>query len=388
MSRLATFVMVDLVTTTILLTSSPFRFLQHQMRYSVQSPPFFPQIFLVRLTTAMQPLWNASWTYSSGYSEKSLRTYLCFVAVTSFSPPIKRHPSAPLRKALQAIVSDLRNMTRDNELKKLLKQRGGPYITLNGRDDSVIVNLYTSVHPLQILTDKRGISIEVTMDTPPGSARHSTEAKRVEFWRGISRKRLMQGSLIGLIWEAGGRIELFFGLISSSADDLIAYAKQSKNHLRLRLNFFGSAIIPLVLEWLELGRRERKSRRIVMVEAPVMYESIRPFLQALQREPTSFPFSRYLVHHTEAHSLQNMRINPPQYTINRPDFRWNLSSLFDNNHPPVFLNPHNEASLDLARDYLHRASRLDVSQADAMIDSLSKEFCLIQGPPGTGKVRT
>lgn len=100
-------------------------------------------------------------------------------------------------------------MTRDNALQKLLKQHGGRYSTVNGRDDSVIVNLYTSVNPLRILTDKRGISIEVTMDTPPGSARHSTKARRVEFWTGISRKRLMQGSLIGLIWEAGGRIDLF-----------------------------------------------------------------------------------------------------------------------------------------------------------------------------------
>lgn len=184
-----------------------------------------------------------------------------------------------------------------------------------------------------------------------------------------------------------GKNRSLLGLISSSADDLVAYAKKSKDHLCLRLNFFGSAINPLVLEWLELGRRERKSRRIMMVEAPVMYESIRPFLQALQREPTSFPFSRYLVHHQEALPLRSMQINPPQYTINRPDFRWNLSPLFDNNHPPVLLDPHNEASLDLARYYLRRTSRLDASQADAMINSLSKEFCLIQGPPGTGKVR-
>jgi hypothetical protein len=272
-------------------------------------------------------------------------------------------------------------------LQILLKQRGGRYITLNGRDDSVMVNLYTNVNPLNILTDKRGISIEMTMDTPPGSARHPTEARRVEFWEGISRKRLMHGGLIGLIWEAGGRIDLFFGLISSSVDDLLACAKKSKDRLHLRLNFFDSAINPLVLEWSELGQRERKSRRILMVEAPVLYESIRPFLQALQREPTSFPFSRYLAHHQEALPLQSMQINPPQYTINRPDFRWNLSQLFDNNHPAVLLDPHNEASLDQARYHLCNTSRLDVSQADAVIDSLSKEFCLIQGPPGTGKVR-
>jgi hypothetical protein len=35
---------------------------------------------------------------------------------------------------------------------------------------------------------------------------------------------------------------------------------------------------------------------------------------------------------------------------------------------------------------LREKSRLDVSQADAVIDTLTREVSLIQGPPGTGKV--
>lgn len=278
------------------------------------------------------------------------------------------------------------NTTRNNVLQPLVKNHGGRYVAQNGRDNSVMVNLYTSLDPQRIVTDRRGISIEVYMDSPPGPARHTNAGKRVDFWKAVSRKRLMQGGLIGLIWETGGRIELFFGLISSSADDLQASARQTSDHLRLRLNFFEPAINLRVMEWCQLEARERKARRIMMVEAPVMYESIRPFLQALQREPTSVPFARYLVHRQGPPPLQRIHINPPQYTHIRPDFSWNLSPLFDADYPSVPLNPHDEASIELVRHQLHTESRLDPSQSDAMIDCLTKEFCLIQGPPGTGKV--
>jgi hypothetical protein len=278
------------------------------------------------------------------------------------------------------------NTTRNNALQPLLKNQGGRYTAQNGRDNSVMVNLYTSVYPQRIVTDQRGISIEVAMDTPPGPARHTSSTKRMEFWKAVSRKRLMQGGLIGLIWETGGRIELFFGLISSSAEDLQASARQMKDHLRLRLNFFDPAINLRVMEWCRLEERERKARRIIMVEAPVMYESIRPFLQSLQREPTSVPFAQYLVHRQGLRPLETVRINPPQYTKARRNFSWKLSALFDAGHSSIPLNPHDEESIKLVRHQLQNESRLDPSQADAMVDCLTKEFCLIQGPPGTGKV--
>jgi hypothetical protein len=315
-----------------------------------------------------------------------LREELTCVTLYLSGSPYNPFSRAPLRTALQAIVSDLSNMTQNNALQPLIEQQGGRYIAHDGRDNSVMVNLYTSVDPQRIVIDRRDISIEITMDTPPGPARHSCPGKRMEFWKAVNRKRLMQGGLIGLIWETGGRIELFFGLISSSADDLLASARRANDRLRLRLNFFDPAINLRVMEWCQLESREREARRIMMVEAPVMYESIRPFLQALQREPTSVPFSQYLVHRQGSLPLQRVRINRPQYTITRPDFSWNLSSLFDTDYPSIPLNPHDAASIELVRHQLHTESRLDVSQADAMVDCLTKEFCLIQGPPGTGKV--
>lgn len=290
---------------------------------------------------------------------------------------------APLRIAIQTMVVDLRNLTPKSSLYPILEKGGGRYVVSKNERDTVMVNLYTSVNPLGIVTDKRGISISIRMDTPPGSARNASATKRTDYWKAVSRKRLMQGGLAGLVWEDRGRIELFFGLISSSADDIQASARQETNRLQLRLNCFDPAVNLRVMTWCQMDTRDRLSSRILLAEAPVMYESIRPFLQALQREPTSFPFSHHLVHRSgvNAHTIP-----PPQYTITRTDFSWNLSSLFDGEHPQVLMNPHDKASIDLARHQLHSDSRLDPSQADAMVDCLTQELCLIQGPPGTGKV--
>ncbi|KAG8778184.1 hypothetical protein FRC16_003941, partial [Serendipita sp. 398] len=124
-----------------------------------------------------------------------------------------------------------------------------------------------------------------------------------------------------------------------------------------------------------------------MVEASVMYESIRPFLMALQQEPTSFPFSRYLVHRLDASRHLYRSIDPPHYTFTRLGFTWNLKCVM-NEEMDLVLDPNSANSIVEARQQLRSSSQLDPSQADAMVDCLTKEFCLIQGPPGTGKSYT
>jgi hypothetical protein len=290
--------------------------------------------------------------------------------------------------AVQTIIADLQNPSRKTLLQPILEKKGGRYNAQISHMDSAMVNLYTSVNPSRITTDWRGISIELKMDTPPGSARVKSAGKRAEYWRAVSRKRLMQGGLVGLLWQTGTEIQLFFGLISSSSDDLISSVKQDSDSIRLRVKFFDPAINLRVMEWCQSEKKDRRGRQILLIEAPVMYESIRPFLQALQREPTAFPFAQYLVHRREHLAPgQPMTVSPPHYTIDSPNFRWKLGCLFDGAHQALQLDPADLASVEESRDALKTASRLDISQADAMIDCLTKEFCLIQGPPGTGKVK-
>jgi hypothetical protein len=295
---------------------------------------------------------------------------------------------APLRVAIQAIVNDLRNPTQKTLLHTILSKKGGKYVAAINQVDSSLVNVYTSVSPQGFAIDKRrGICIDINFDTPPGAARHHNAARREDYWQAVSRKRLMQGGLIGIIWKTRSEIQLYFGLISSSIKELQKAALNDESSLSLRVHFFDPRIHLRVLHWLKDNLREREASTVFMVEAPVMYESIRPFLQALTREPTSFPFSRYLVHRSIERQNDVIAIEAPRYTALRPNFNWDLSCLSNGDSSNVSLNPLDPVSVDYAREQLRARSRLDRSQADAMVDCLTREFCLIQGPPGTGKVR-
>ena len=106
---------------------------------------------------------------------------------------------------------------------------------------------------------------------------------------------------------------------------------------------------------------------------------MRPFLGALQADSTSLPFSEYLVSRSDVPS-----ITPPRYAT-APDFCWDLSPLL--RHGQDFrLDVKGPTSISDARRILHGKSTLDPSQADALVDSLTRELTLVQGPPGTGKV--
>ncbi|PVF97899.1 P-loop containing nucleoside triphosphate hydrolase protein [Serendipita vermifera] len=293
---------------------------------------------------------------------------------------------APLRVAIQAMIADLRSPSRKTMLDTILGNNGGKYNAAINQVDSSLVNVYASVSPRGITIDKkRGVCIDIDFHTPPGAARNRSSVKRADYWRAVSRKRLMQGGLIGVVWKTQQDIQLYFGLISSSADDIQQAARHDESSLSLRVSFFDPLINLRVLQWLETDSRGRKASTIFMVEAPVMYESIRPFLQALTREPTSFPFSRYLVHRHIQRQNEVIGIEPPRYTTVLPNFNWNLSCLFDGDPTNLYLNPHDQVSVEFAREQLRTHSRLDKSQADAMVDCLTREFSLIQGPPGTGK---
>ena len=289
--------------------------------------------------------------------------------------------------ALRMVVGDLRSRSPNTVLQPILDKKGGRYMA-RVDIDSTMVNIYTSVNPTRISTDKRGLGIEMKMDTPPGPGRLPSTGKRVDYWKTVSRKRLMQGGLVGMLWQSGKEVQIFFGLISSSADDLISSARKGNQSLCIRVKFFDPSVNLRVIEWCQLEERDRHGRRILLIEAPVMYESIRPFLEALQREPTSFPFAQYLVHRQEDRDNgQLVQVSPPRYTVTRPSFKWDLNCLFDGDETSLQLDPSDPLSIQQSRSVLRASSRLDSSQADAMVDSLTKEFCMIQGPPGTGKVR-
>jgi len=109
-----------------------------------------------------------------------------------------------------------------------------------------------------------------------------------------------------------------------------------------------------------------------------MYDAIRPFLQSLKVVPEDVPFRQHLVLQPEAR-LKSQIVAPPMYA-RRPMFRFNLSSLFPDDVAAgeLWLKADDPTSIAGARKALSN-SRLDPSQADAVVDTLTREIALIQG---------
>jgi len=267
-------------------------------------------------------------------------------------------------------------------LASIIMKQGGRYRGQLDYNDTVMFSVYTNVHFGNITTDRRGLASTLIFDTPPGAARNAAAAQRAAFWERMGSKRLMAGGLVALVWRTPTSTSIYLGVISSPAKDLINSARASAQQLTIRVAFFDPAIEVRILEWYQRDGTELNDT-CVLVEAPVMYEAVRPFLEALKAEPTGIPFSKYLV--LREGSLKDIPVDPPQYAT-APRFSWDLSPLLLEGQN-LQLDVKDAASIANARQVLRNESSLDPSQAEAVVDSLTREVSLIQGPPGTGKVR-
>ncbi|KAG8980424.1 hypothetical protein FRC05_006056 [Tulasnella sp. 425] len=290
---------------------------------------------------------------------------------------------APIRTSIGAVLDDLAKPPDEKTaLSELIKNNGGWYKCEQDRD-SIRFSLYTGAKFGLMTCDRRGISVELDFDAPPGDARHKAQAKRTAYWESVGKKRLTQGWLVALIWKADGSpLRVYLGVISSSFNELLESAKEQKNRVKVRVSFFDAEVELRILRQLQKSQMGRKEI-MLLIESPTMFESIRPFLETLKaQEPTSIPFSNYLPLF-DSGDLSQTRVVPPAYAHSQ--FYFNLRNLFDRPRH-LHLRPHDESSVARARIILKQESRLDDSQAEAMVDALTSEVSLIQGPPGTGKL--
>ncbi|KAG2153743.1 uncharacterized protein EDB93DRAFT_1134566 [Suillus bovinus] len=301
---------------------------------------------------------------------------------------LREELTAPLRQAVQLIYDDLKTLSRKKtKLSELLKNRGGKYRGHADTQDSLMFNVYTGVDFGSLVPDWRGISASIVVDAPPGRARSNNSRMRTSFWEGMSGKRLSQGGLIALVWQSGNDISVHLGVIASSLKDLTEHVKSDPDRVKLRIVFFDTKLELRILQ--ELRNPHRLGQNIkLLVESSVMFEAIRPFLEALKGEPELVPFSHYLVHRPPGF-LKTCKVEPPRYST-MPGFAYNLSCLFPDKTDveDLTLSVTDHQSIENARAELRRDSRLDPSQADAVVDALTREVSLIQGPPGTGKSYT
>lgn len=238
-------------------------------------------------------------------------------------------------------------------------------------------NVYTNVEFTSLIPDWRGISAGITFDAPPGRARSAQSKSRVQFWEGMSGKRLMQGGLVALVWKSGTEVDVHLGVLASSLREVLDSAKRGNDQVAVRAVFFDPQVELRILQSLKHSGRDASTK--VLVEAPVMFEAIRPFLEALRVEPETIPFGPCLVHRPPKF-FNSFQIDPPAFAL-VPGFIYDLSSLF----PPeagarqLKMSVNDLTSIQNAREELRMASRLDPSQADSVVNTLIRQISLIQG---------
>ncbi|TDL21593.1 hypothetical protein BD410DRAFT_297523 [Rickenella mellea] len=294
---------------------------------------------------------------------------------------LREELTAPLRKSVQLVLDDLAaSSPSKTQLHALKTKRGGRY-NYQGQHDSLTFSLYTDVAFKYMNCDsRRGLVVSLEFNTPPGTARSTNPNARSAFWKGQSGKRLMQGGLVAVVWPHGLRSNVYLGTIASSADDIAESAKRGTGAERLlaKVQFFDPMVELRIMETL---RHKERPSDMLLLEATIMFEAVRPFLESLKREPELFPFKHHLV---LSKSTEAAAIAPPKYSL-IPGFSLQLRSLFDDETEDLQLSTQNEVSIHTVREELRSRSRLDPSQADAVVDTLTREVSLIQGPPGTGK---
>lgn len=238
-------------------------------------------------------------------------------------------------------------------------------------------NVYTGLEFVSFGPDRRGLSVITTFDAPPGRARAPQTNARTQFWKGTGGKRLMQGGLVALVWKSGTEIAVHLGILASSLDEVINSAKGSIDRVAVRIVFFDPQVELRILQSLKQTYRDVSTK--ILVEAPVMFEAIRPFLEALRVEPESIPFGPCLVHRPPGF-FDTFPIDPPAFSL-VPGFTYDLSSLFPPEAGPreLRMSVNDPTSIQHAREELRSASRLDTSQADSVVDTLVRKISLIQG---------
>lgn len=277
-------------------------------------------------------------------------------------------------------------------LKELLHKKGGYYKAVVNRD-SVMFPVYTGIAFSPLTLDRHGVSCVLNLDAPPfRGARSQSSKERSSYWESAAKKKLMQGSLVALIWSTSpAETKIYLGIVTSSSRDLAASAGSNSDPFRLtvKISFMDPEVETRILDELKNGPAARGPSSVrLLTECPIMYESIRPFLEALRVEPTTIPFERYLAH-PDSGTLKGIDVAPPLYSTH-PGVELELRSLL---HPDagvdslklVTTDPN---SINAARTVMKSThptnpslhlSRLDPSQVDAILGALTSEVSLTQG---------
>ncbi|KAK4701638.1 hypothetical protein P7C70_g4592, partial [Phenoliferia sp. Uapishka_3] len=282
---------------------------------------------------------------------------------------------SPIRSAVSTLFQDLEDLSnsRPSSLGRLLQRGGGRYRPDDAKSASDL-NIYTEVEfeKLGLSPFRHELVVHLGFRTPPGFA----------VGEGAIRKRLTSGSLVGLLSRSSTTFHEGFGHIYLGVVNGEPTSAPGDDREVVVLAMFDGAVYLQAIQ--ELAARHTSEINVhdqmVFFEVPgFILDTLRPFLQSLQTlEPETIPFAKYLA--AVPGPTAPSKIDPPLFS-RRPGFKYNLSSLLRNNEQveSLFLDVLDADSIADTRDILKTFSKLDPSQADAMVDCLTREVAIVEG---------
>ncbi|GAA5970767.1 hypothetical protein JCM8115_003167 [Rhodotorula mucilaginosa] len=294
----------------------------------------------------------------------------------------------PLRSAVQSLLVDFEHLgDKHNPLAALLKRGGGRYrpaSSVRGGDSSDLM-VYKDVQVVGIDLDRHELLLDLSLTLPFGfkSAKHIV-------------RNLAQGNFVALLsfdTTANGKVrnvrevEIDLGIVAA---DLKGAGLSVSFFDGARRSVYLDAVRALAEQKNNKSNATAPSSALYLVELPgFLVSTVEPFLRALQQlSAPAIPFADILSAKPPPRG-QKLRIQPPLYARN-PGFEYDLSSILqgDDIQPgSLVLRPSDPESVGDAREVLAQPgnSRLDSTQAQALVDCLTREVALVEGPPGTGK---
>ncbi|KAK2062305.1 P-loop containing nucleoside triphosphate hydrolase protein [Colletotrichum caudatum] len=237
-----------------------------------------------------------------------------------------------------------------------------------------------------------GLEFIVRIDQPR-AAKGLDKMGRAAWWN--QEKRLADGSLVCIVDQAGS---IFFFQVSRStirdADNRTQQAEAGEPergpryslsddkdyaYVHLHLVDTGAAEVRRCMLWFKAMGVWRYRR---LLEFPsILLPAFAPPLKALQKmsRRTEVPFQNIL---TLRAGDEPPETPPPLYSLRR-EFSFDLSCLSNDGTKLSYATREAPTPSELSRH-----STLDLTQSEAVLNSLRRSFALIQGPPGTGKSYT
>ncbi|GBC28104.1 uncharacterized protein OCT59_008525 [Rhizophagus irregularis] len=297
---------------------------------------------------------------------------------------------------ITALINDWSSSNKNRELKNI-QEKGGRFRYDNTSD----LQVYTGIQFVDIVCNRRK-GFSCTLRFTPLNVRSARNLEgRIEYWRKC--KKLQVGSLVTLLLPnrdiiqaqsnnfVNGNVNnsdlysLYFGVVvTRKEEDLADY-----DHATIGINFIDSSIYPIALdEILNRDKITKKSleKRFMLESTGVYLETYIHTLKTLQSaNPSLLPFEKYLAPDLDDLNRESeIEVDNPFYT-RAPEFQFDLSVLCKNKEQSLKLNVADASTHDEVAINVANYSKLDETQAKALIFALTREIALIEGPPGTGK---